>query len=71
MKINDNSRLTKLRAKERAFVTSHVNIYIRGKGVHSRTLPQFKFSFLYSVRTEIILLYCELYLINACCCGQM
>ena len=49
MKINDNSRLTKLRAKERAFVTSHVNIYIRGKGVHSRTLPQCKFSFLYSV----------------------
>ena len=27
MKINDNSRLTKLRAKEHAFVTSHVNIY--------------------------------------------
>ena len=69
MKINDNSRLTKLRAKEHAFVTSHVNIYVRGKGVHSRTLPQciIKFSFLYRVRIEIILLYCELSLINACC----
>ena len=32
VKINDNSRPTKLRAKERAFVTSHVNIYVRGKG---------------------------------------
>ena len=31
VKINDNSRLTKLRAKQRAFVTSHVNIYVRRK----------------------------------------
>ena len=68
VKINDNSRLTKLLAKERAFLTSHVNIYVRGKGVHCRTLPQCKFSFLYRVRIEIILLYCELSLINACCC---
>ena len=68
VKMNDNSRLSKLRAKERAFVTSHVNIYVRGKGVHSRTLPQCKFSFLYRVRIEIIFLYCELSLINACCC---
>ena len=68
VKINDNSRLTKLRVKERAFVTSHVNIYVRGKGVHRRTLSQCKFSFLYRVRIEIILLYCELSLINACCC---
>ena len=28
VKINDNSRLTKLHAKERAFVTSHVNIFL-------------------------------------------
>ena len=68
VKINDNSRLTTLCAKERAFVTSHVNIYVRGKGVHSRMLQQCKFSFLYRVRIEIILLYCELSLINACCC---
>ena len=53
---------------EGAFVTSPVNIYVRGKGVHSRTLPQCKFSFLYRVRIEIILLDCELSLINACCC---
>ena len=31
VKINDNSWLTKLRAKERALVTSHVNIYVRRK----------------------------------------
>ena len=68
VKINDNSRLTKLRAIESAFVTSHVNIYVRGKGVHSRTFPQCKFSFLYRVRIEIILLNCKLSLINACCC---
>ena len=68
VKINDNSRPTKLRAKERAFVTSHVNIYVRGKGVHSRMLPQCKFSFLYHVRIKFFLCYCELSLINACCC---
>ena len=71
MKINDNSRQTTLRAKERAFVTSHVNIYVRGKGVHRRKLPQCKFSFLYRVRIEIILLFCELSLINVGVVGQM
>ena len=31
---NDNSQFTKLPAKERAFVTSHVHIHVRRKLVH-------------------------------------
>ena len=54
-----------MRATERAFVTSQLR---PSKMNSSEKIAPYQMSFLYRVRIEIILLYCELPLIYTLCC---